>query len=384
MNKVIFILLVLSVQKSLSDVPTSQNCTGEHEYRDADGTCKMCEKCPKGQQPKGLCAYGEREVDFRCETCPEGSYSLHNDFNLCVRCDPCSTWNSEYRFTCEPDRNSVCGRCLAGYFRPLKSDGKPDDECHPCSSAKKEIPECEEKYDRPWPETALIVVPILIFVIVCLVVVVICFCCYHQRSRKKGRCKRGACRLRDPERSSSIPDSVSQSIGDSRSDFGVEQKSLVSIESPETKPSHRVTPLLVSESNGPAKMGATRSLQFHSHQHYSNLPTREYEDPAHDQPTASNMSTEIFQDPGPVLHPANARIVHLQNIGNGISPPPMVQTQRYSSRRHRADITSSNENLLEHVDRDSKTPESDIEPDSFDTRSYVSEVTKPLEAYRNP
>ncbi|XP_039265033.2 uncharacterized protein LOC120340748 isoform X1 [Styela clava] len=177
MRSKILLLVVLISHIFIQLVVATEDCKGENQYLDSnDEKCKQCQKCPPGQQPKGHCGYGEKHSGYKCESCPGNTFSNQHDYNLCVVCKPCATWNSVVAKECSSKTNRVCGACLSGHFKPMKSDGTMDDECHLCSDATKDNPQCQNPETVPWKKIAFIVggISVLLTLIFGIIICVLC------------------------------------------------------------------------------------------------------------------------------------------------------------------------------------------------------------------
>uniref|UniRef100_H2ZLF4 TNFR-Cys domain-containing protein n=1 Tax=Ciona savignyi TaxID=51511 RepID=H2ZLF4_CIOSA len=125
--------LIISSCVFVKLVQGDSDCSGEHEYRDALGNCQQCEMCGPGYEPgKYHCGYGSKDIDYKCVPCDSGTFSTSTSYNLCVACHPCRTWNRLTAEICTSTGNAECGSCNVGFFRPMKSDGDYDNECHIC------------------------------------------------------------------------------------------------------------------------------------------------------------------------------------------------------------------------------------------------------------
>lgn len=175
--KKILLFIFLTLHLLIQFGAASENCSGENQYLDPkDGKCKQCQKCPPGQQPKGHCGYGEIHSGYKCESCPFNTFSNQHDYKLCVVCRPCKTWNSEVARECTSKSNRVCGACFSGFYKPMKSDGSMDDECHLCSEATKDNVQCQETDTVPWRHITFIIVGV--FGVVCIIFgIIICILC---------------------------------------------------------------------------------------------------------------------------------------------------------------------------------------------------------------
>nr|XP_026689746.1 uncharacterized protein LOC100176402 isoform X1 [Ciona intestinalis] len=170
MNFSICVLLISIFHIAYGD----EECVGEHEYVDKMGSCQQCEMCPPGYQPgKYHCGYGSKDIDYKCVACDSGTFSIATDYKLCVTCHPCRIWNRSTAQVCTSTSNARCGSCYTHFFRPLKSDGDFDDECHTCKPNSKK-PECLNK-ENGWMSTGIIVIGVIaiLFFILTLIVCVL-------------------------------------------------------------------------------------------------------------------------------------------------------------------------------------------------------------------
>nr|CAB3260950.1 uncharacterized protein LOC100176402 [Phallusia mammillata] len=172
-SRMMLFVVVLSLC-NIFVVGLGDSCEGEHEYKDAQGNCQICEQCGPGYQPSSHhCGWGTRESSYQCVPCERGTFSTGRDYQYCKGCAPC--WNSEVMLQCTATKNAVCGLCNDGFFRPIMSDGKLDEECHQCKENSKH-PECEIRNDY-LPYIFAGVGGVLLIIIILFLVC----CCYERK-----------------------------------------------------------------------------------------------------------------------------------------------------------------------------------------------------------
>ncbi|CAK8682352.1 unnamed protein product [Clavelina lepadiformis] len=163
----------------------AMSCDGEHQYVDEEGHCRMCELCPPGFEPKPYqCGFGTRDHLYGCQPCGEETFSTSTGYNFCRTCSPCARWNAELSVKCTKTYDAQCGVCFHGFYRPRKSDGNTDIECHKCASSLN--PSCET---TNWKHITVVVsvVCAALFIVVLISIVYLAV----MRCRRRGNSSKG-------------------------------------------------------------------------------------------------------------------------------------------------------------------------------------------------
>ncbi|XP_066444421.1 tumor necrosis factor receptor superfamily member 19L [Eleutherodactylus coqui] len=91
-----------------------QEC-GMAEYLNDDGNCVSCRKCPRGQEPDGVCGFGTSAV-VGCRVCPAGSFSSSIGTSPCSMHVDCDKKRRVQVTAGTASADAVCGDCMPGFF----------------------------------------------------------------------------------------------------------------------------------------------------------------------------------------------------------------------------------------------------------------------------
>ncbi|XP_072127417.1 tumor necrosis factor receptor superfamily member 27 [Mobula birostris] len=172
----VFFSLLLNIFASLN------NCQ-ENEYMDVDGNCKLCKECGPGQEVSKDCGFGVG-ADAQCVACRPNRYKEGWGWQKCKRCLSCSLVNRFQEVNCTVSSNTVCGKCLPGFYRKTRLGGLLDTECIPCSDpVTPSQSQCTSRTDvvkvlssaAPPYDTALVAVICSALTTVLLAALLLCF-----------------------------------------------------------------------------------------------------------------------------------------------------------------------------------------------------------------
>ncbi|XP_076811030.1 uncharacterized protein LOC143453541 isoform X2 [Clavelina lepadiformis] len=321
-------LLIILLYKALIVLATRPTCNGEHEYKDDNEICQTCLPCGPGFQPSShQCGYGFKASLYKCEPCPDGSFSDIEDYKLCKTCSPCVQWNSEVLWQCTKTRDAHCGECYHDFYRPLKSDGGTDKECHKCEGA--DHPSCQ----KPDWKTLIIIILVVVSSLA-IIAVAVCLCWRYKRRNKSPSNSKGL-KKEIRRKTVNIPllpiiTCNSETITSTASSAAPLTTSSTSIQEkirPQTPPEFKC--IVTSK---PANSST-----------YSKMPTAEFGDPYGDMPTLQFHTSEQL----------NAR-----------NDAHNVRNNEHGVPRHVAPITNRLEDLFT------------IQVEAFDTNSTISTPNK--------
>ncbi|XP_069825678.1 tumor necrosis factor receptor superfamily member 19L [Dendropsophus ebraccatus] len=117
---------------------TCQDC-GIAEYLDANATCVPCTKCPRGQEPDGVCGFGTGG-EVGCRVCAPGTFSSRHSMSPCTMHTKCDKKKRIQLSAGTASADTVCGACLPGYF-PLVTNSA--NTCIACWLAPPDTVGCE-------------------------------------------------------------------------------------------------------------------------------------------------------------------------------------------------------------------------------------------------
>ncbi|XP_044143656.1 tumor necrosis factor receptor superfamily member 19L [Bufo gargarizans] len=115
-----------------------QEC-GKEEYLNDNGNCTSCRKCPRGQEPNGVCGFGTGAV-VGCRACAPGTFSSRHDMSPCTMHTQCIKKKRIQLTAGTANADAVCKGCLPGYF-PLVANSS--NTCIPCWLAPPDTVGCE-------------------------------------------------------------------------------------------------------------------------------------------------------------------------------------------------------------------------------------------------
>ncbi|XP_069748832.1 tumor necrosis factor receptor superfamily member 27 isoform X2 [Narcine bancroftii] len=118
----------------LLDTFASMGDCHENEFLDRNGSCQLCKECGPGQELTKDCGFGVG-TDAQCVTCRSSRYKDGWGPQKCKRCLSCTLVNRFQEKNCTVSSNTVCGKCLPGFYRKTRLGGLLDMECIPCSSS---------------------------------------------------------------------------------------------------------------------------------------------------------------------------------------------------------------------------------------------------------
>uniref|UniRef100_UPI00398E74B8 tumor necrosis factor receptor superfamily member 27 isoform X2 n=1 Tax=Pristiophorus japonicus TaxID=55135 RepID=UPI00398E74B8 len=121
----VFLSLPLSVFTDMRD------CR-ENEFWNADGTCKFCKECGPGMELSKDCGFGVG-AGAQCVICRPNRYNDNSGQQKCKLCLSCALVNRIQETNCTVSSNTVCGKCLPGFYRKTRLGGLQDMECIPCT-----------------------------------------------------------------------------------------------------------------------------------------------------------------------------------------------------------------------------------------------------------
>ncbi|XP_073517385.1 tumor necrosis factor receptor superfamily member 19L isoform X2 [Phyllobates terribilis] len=122
-----------------------QEC-GIAEYLDDDGNCAPCRKCPRGQEPDGVCGFGDGRRWWRtgggvgCRVCAPGTFSSRHGTSPCSMHTQCNKKKRVHLSAGSARADTACGECLPGYF-PLVANSA--NTCVACWLAPPDTVGCE-------------------------------------------------------------------------------------------------------------------------------------------------------------------------------------------------------------------------------------------------
>ncbi|XP_054593365.2 tumor necrosis factor receptor superfamily member 27-like [Nothobranchius furzeri] len=125
---------------SCVQVQSEASCD-QMEFLHPNGTCVACPVCIPGEQLSEDCGfgYGGEGVCIRCE---EGTFSTETGVAPCRRCTQCRLLNRLVETACSSTGDTLCGRCLSGYYELRSMTGEVELLCVPCSNHDTVHKEC--------------------------------------------------------------------------------------------------------------------------------------------------------------------------------------------------------------------------------------------------
>ncbi|XP_077154870.1 tumor necrosis factor receptor superfamily member 19L [Ranitomeya variabilis] len=98
----------------IAGICQDQEC-GIAEYLDDNGICAPCRKCPRGQEPDGVCGFGTGG-GVRCRVCAPGTFSSRYGMSPCTMHTQCAKKKRVHQSAGTARSDTDCGACLPGYF----------------------------------------------------------------------------------------------------------------------------------------------------------------------------------------------------------------------------------------------------------------------------